>query len=812
MGTLIQDLRYALRQIRRNPGYSALAVMTLALGIAANSTIFSWIHATLLNPIPGVADSGSMITIARGERSDHPTPPFSYMDYVGLRDGVTSVTGLLAYHDDFMAITGSGKPERVYGALASSNYFEVLGVHPILGRTLLPTQVNERAGAAEVVIGYDFWKHRFDGDPAIVGKTIQLNLHTYTIVGVAPRYFRGCKSGLRTELWMPLGMDRQVFGHSRPDDPRLEWLNLLGVVRPGVDRHQVDKELNVVMQRIAAADPENHQGPNTLSTDPLWRSPFGANVYFAETFSILEALAALLLLLACANVGNLLLVRSVARRRELAIRLSMGAGRWKLVRQLMVENLVIALAGGVAAIAVTYWTAQTLGLFFLSATVPLVLNGNADSTVLVATIAVSILTAVISGALPAWRATRLSPATVLKEESLSSTGGISRSRLSSSLVVFQVALSLSLLTCAGLFIKSLHNALSVDPGFDASNVLLATFDLDPMGYTRRTGVEFEREVLDRVRHLPGVKSAALADFAPLNFTIHADSALPEGYVPHAHEMLEVDRGFVSSGYLEALRTPLLAGRDFTGQDTATSLPVAIVNQAFVDRYWPGQNAVGKHIQVEGTWRTIVGVAANGKYRSLNYDFAPLFLLPLMQRYESQVILQVRVTGDPLAYAPAIERTVHDLNGDLPLYNVVTLEDSMQMGSVFQRILVTFSGSFGMLALSLAAVGLYGVIAYTTRQRTHEIGIRMALGAAKGNIFRQVLGQGFRLALSGLILGLVVTFMLTRSLRGMLYGVGTADWLTFATVAILLCAVAFIASFIPARRAASVEPMEALRAD
>jgi predicted permease len=813
MRSLLQDLRYALRQLRNNPGFTALAVITLALGIAANATIFSWIESTLLDPIPAAPHTANMISIMLGERSEHPTPPFSYPDYVDLRGSARSFTGLLAYHDDYMAITGSGKPQRIYGALTSANYFEVLGVRPILGGTLISTQANERQGAAEAVLGYDLWQNRFAGDPAIVGKTIQLNLHPYTIVGVAPKGFQGCKSGLRSEIWIPLGMAPQLWGYNGVADRRgAYWLQVLGKLKPGVEPHHAVSELNLLMQHIAESYPETHQASNVISADPLWRSPFGANVYLYGTLPMLLALAAALLLLACANVANLLLVRSVGRRREFAIRLSMGASRWRIVRQLLAENMLIALGGGGVALALTLWTAGSLSAFMPSTTLPLSLNGHVDATVFLATLLVSILTAAIAGVAPAMRACSLSPVSVLKDEALSTSGGLSKSRLTSSLVVAQVALSLLLLTCAGLFMRSLQNAQSADPGFDSSHVLLATFDLDPMGYNNANGMEFERQVAERVGQLPGVQSATLADFSPLNFTIHSDGVQPEGYMPPPHQAVEADCGIVGPGYLQTLRTPLISGRDFTAQDNADAQPVAIVNRAFVDRYWPGQNAIGKRVQTGGRWYTVVGVAGNGKYRRLIYQAAPLVLLPLMQRYESEVTLHVRTSGDPLALASSVRQTVHEINSDLPLFNITTLQRDMQTGSVFERIVADFAGCFGLLALILAAVGIYGVVDYTTRQRTHEIGIRIALGATRPVVFRQVLRQGLRLAMTGLAVGLIVSLACTRFLRGLLYGVGATDWFTYVAVAFALCLVALAACLIPAHRAASIEPMQALRTE
>ncbi|HEV2448405.1 MAG TPA: ABC transporter permease, partial [Candidatus Sulfopaludibacter sp.] len=700
---LVQDVRYALRQLRRAPGFAITAVVTLALGIAANSTILSWISATLFNPIPEAKNTGRMLSLQRGERSEHPTPPFSYLDFADLRANASSFSGMIAEHQDYISITGNARPERIWGELTSADYFEVLGVEPYLGRTLISTRANEKAGAPIAVLNYGLWKERFGGDPAIIGKTIQLNLHPYTIVGVAPKGFRGVMNGLRTDIFLPLGMMKQVWGWNPIDRRGSPFLNAIGVLRPGVEQRQADNELNVLMQRLVAQYPEgDHQAANQISTDPLWRTPFGVNVYMAGTLPILLALAALLLLLACANVANLLLVRSVGRRREFAIRMSMGAGRWPLVRQLMIENLLIAVGAGGVALLSTLWTARGMAALVPSMNLPLVLDGNVDRRVMLATILVSLVTAVISGAVPAWRASTLSPASVLKDEALNASGGLRKSRLTSGLVIVQIALSLLMLTCAGLFVRSLEKAQEADPGFDPNRMLVVSFDLHPLGYGGKTEAEFERQVVARVRQLPGVEAATLADFSPLSFTIHSDNEVPEGYVRRPHEDMQMDRGLVGSGYLAVMRTPLLAGRDFTDQDLPDTPPVAIVNQAFVDRYWPGQDAIGKRIYDGFQWNTVVGVAANGKYRRLIYDPTPLVLFPLT--YYDQVILHVRTRGEPMAMAGAVERTIHSLNGDLPLYNVSTLKESMQLGSVFERIAVTFAGSFGLLALLLAAVG------------------------------------------------------------------------------------------------------------
>ena len=810
MKNLWHDIRYALRQLRSSPGFAITSVLTLALGIAACSTIFSWIDSTLLDPIPGVSGTGRMVTVQRGERSVQATPPLSYADYVDLRASTSTLSALIAHHEDFMTLTGSDEPERIYGVLAASNYFAALGVRPLLGTTFTFPDANERLGAPQAVIGYSLWQHRFGGDPAVVGKTIQINRHDFTIVGVMPRGFEGCTTGVRALVWVPLGTDHEVTGSNRIDDRGDEWLNVVGVLRPGVSRAQAENELNLLMQRIVQHYADSHRGDNRLSLDPLWRSPFGANIYLSGTLPILLALAGVLLLLACANVADLLLVRSVSRRREFAIRLSMGASRWKIVRQLMVENLMLALVAGAAAIAMTFWTARLLGSFLPTTALPLDINGHVNGAVLFATFLAATITAVVSGAAPALRVSALSPVSVLKDETSRTSGGSGKSRLASGLAAVQIALSLILLACAGLFVRSLINAEKANPGYDPDHVYLASYDLKPLGYSSAQAKVFDRQVMDRVKALPGVQSATLADFSPLSFTISSDAVRPAGYVPRTHESVVADTGSVGPGYLNTLRTPLVVGRDFIPGDDDNSERVAIVNKAFADRYWPGQRAVGKQVFVYGRWRTVVGVTVNAKYRGLIYMPPPLVLMPLMQVNSSDVILHVRVNGDPAAYDSAIEGAVHSLNPDLPLFDVTTLRQNLVLGGVFQRIASVFAGAFGLLAMLLAAVGIYGVVAYTTRQRTHEIGIRMALGATRTGVFRHVLMQGLHLALLGVAAGIAASLMLTRYLRGMLYGVGAVDWPTFATVAIALTAVALIACFVPARRAASIEPADALR--
>src|SRR5208337_4536203 len=431
--TLLQDLKYGLRVLAKSPGFTAVVALTLALGIGANSTIFSWINSTLLDPIPGVADTSELVSVMRGERSEHPTPPFSYPDYVDLRARSQTFSGLLAYHDDFVSLTGTNRPERIYGAFVSADYFEVLGLRPMLGRGFQPKEEENPGGLPAVVISYAMWQTHFGADPSVIGKTIQINRRLGTIVGVAPPDFQGCKTGLRTDLWFPL-----VYWGDNFRERDNNWLQVLGRLKPGVNRRQAEEELDLQMQRIVEQFPDSHRGPSQITLDPLWRSPFGPNVYMYKSLLMLLALAAVLLLLACANVANLLLVRSVGRRREVALRQAMGASRGRLVRQLLVESLLLSLAGGAVAMLLTTWTAGTLGGFFPPlANLPFTLNGHVDHTVLLGTVALSILTVSVFGILPALRASALAPVAVLKEEAGTISGGLQKLRLSSALVVAQ---------------------------------------------------------------------------------------------------------------------------------------------------------------------------------------------------------------------------------------------------------------------------------------------------------------------------------------------------------------------------------------
>ena len=811
MQSLFQDIRYGWRTLSKSPGFAVVAVLTLALGIGANSTIFSWINSTLLNPIPGARAAGNLVALTRGGSVDA-EHFFSYPDYADLRDHNHSFTGVMASDINFMDITGTGKPERVWGALVSANYFDVLGVRPIQGHGFTPEEEQKLGGAPVVVISYSFWQSHFGANPSAVGATIRINQHPYTIVGVAPAAFQGSQTGLRSEVWIPLVMVGHLVGGGEDafHDRAGHWLLPYGRLKPGVTEQQAREEMNLLMGQIAQQYPESHRGRNDVEVSPLWRSRFGANYYLYFLLPMLLAIAGAVLLLACANVANLLLVRSISRRREIAIRLAMGAGRRRLVRQLLVESLMLALAGGSLAVMLTTWSAGMFSRFFPPSNLPLFLVVRVDRTVLLATLAISVLTGVIFGVLPALRASKLTPVTVLKEETGSASGGLRRAWLSSTLVVLQLALSLLLLVCAGLFIRTFEKEQGFDIGFNADHVLLTSFELFPQGYQPAEGREFDRQLLARLEALPGVQSVTLANWIPLGFFFRSSPIEPEGYTVQPHESMETPSAIVGPNYLRTLQIPLLVGRDFAPQDTEKSRPVAIVNEALVERYWPRQETIGKRIYADGQWFTVIGVARNSSYQDLHDTNQPFLYLPLFQDYANALSIHARVAGDPLAMAPLVEKTLHELNPNLPVYDVSSLHDHVQAVSTNSRIAGTSVGAFGLLALVLAAVGIYAVIAYTTRQRTREIGIRMAIGAQQGDIRRLILGQGLRLTLIGLGVGLAVSLLLTRFLKALLFGITSTDALTFVSVVALVSFVALIACYVPARRATKVDPMIALR--
>jgi predicted permease len=802
-----RDVRYALRQVRKSPGFSITATAMLAVAICANSTVFSWIDGTMLRPIPGARDTGDLVSLQRGERNFSPTPPFSYLDYRDLREQNHTFAGILAYHHDWIALTGNAQPERVYIANVSANYFDVLGIKPLLGRFFLPEE--ESRAVPNVVLGYSLWKTRYAEDPAIVGKSIEVARHPVTVIGVAPEGVVGAMPGIREDLWVtldPLGTDEWRMTHRSGG---AVWLNVIGRLRPGVSRGQAAQDLDTLMHHIVTAYPDQHLGDNRITLDPMWRSPFGANGYMAATLPILLAFAGLVLLLTSANVATLTLVRFVSRRRELAIRQSLGANRIQLVRQMMLEGAVLSIVAGVVALGLTSWTSKTFAWFFPANAIPLVLNGNMDHKVVIGIAVFSLLAGMLCGALPAWRSSHAPAIEVLKAESASISGGSRNRKLLSGLVVAQIALSLPLLLCSGLLLRTLRNLAGANPGFEQDHILTASVGLNIAGYSNDETQLIRHKILDRVSALPGVKVASLTDWIPMTLSHKGEDAYPEGYVPHPHEFLQVYHAEVSPRYFESLNIPILEGREFTPDDDEKAPRVLIVDQTAARRYWPGQDPLGKRLRVWGRLFTVVGVARNSTHIFVNESPEPMVYMSFFQEgYET--IVQVKTEGNPLDLAPAVEQAIHGIDSRLPVFDVRSMRECTQMASSFAVIQSTLAGMFALIGLVLAVTGIYGVVAYRTQLRTHEFGIRMALGASRVDVLRLVLVQGLWLAGTGLALGLAFALGLTRLIAGLLYGISGNDPVSVVSVVMLLGAMSLLACYLPAHRAMRRNPVTAIR--
>src|ERR1700728_3971023 len=802
-----RDVRYALRQLRKSPGFSITATAMLAVAICANSTVFSWIDGTMLRPIPGARDTGDLVSLQRGERNFSPTPPFSYLDYRDLREQNRTLTGILAYHNDWIALTGGAQPERVYIANVSANYFDVLGIKPLLGRFFLPEE--ESRAVPNVVLGYSLWKTRYAEDPAIVGKSIEVARHPVTVIGVAPEGVVGAMPGIREDLWVtldPLGTDEWRMTHRSGG---AVWLNVIGRLRPGVSRGHAAQDLDTLMNHIVTAYPDQHLGDNRITLDSMWRSPFGANGYMAATLPILLAFAAVVLLLTSANVATLTLVRFVSRRRELAIRQSLGANRMQLVRQMMLEGAVLSIVAGVVALGLTSWTSKTFAWFFPANAIPLVLNGNMDHKVVIGIAVYSLLAGMFCGALPAWRSSHAPAIEALKAESASISGGSRNRKLLSGLVVAQIALSLPLLLCSGLFLRTLRNLAGANPGFEQDHILTASVGLNIAGYSHDEEKVIRHKILDRVSALPGVKVATLTDWIPMALSHKGVDAYPEGYVPHPHESLQVVHAEVSPQYFESLHIPILEGREFTPDDDEKAPRVLIVDQTAARRYWPGQDPLGKKLRVWGSLFTVVGVAKNSTHMLMNEAPEPMVYMNFFQAgYET--IVQVKTEGNPADLASAVENAIHEIDTRLPVFDVRPMRESTQMASSFAVIQSALAGMFALIGVVLAVTGIYGVVAYRTQMRTHEIGVRMALGASRVDVLRLVLLQGLWLTGIGLALGLASALGLSRFIARLLYGIGANDPVTVVSVVMLLGAMSLAACYLPAHRAMRRNPVTAIR--
>jgi predicted permease len=810
MGNFLQDVKYGIRTLAKSPGLTAAAVLSLALGIGANSTVFTWAQAFLFQPLPGVPEQDRVLSVGTTFRGEC-CSSIAYADYDEMRRRSATVD-LFVFDMEGMSLTHGGQASRAWGLIVSGNYFDALQVRPHAGRFFLPEEDRTPDTHPVVVLGHDFWQRRFGGNLSVVNTTVDINKHPFTIIGIAPPGFKGTQNGLAMDLYVPVMMTNKVK-QARIDlkSHGNHWLAAMARLRPGFNIQQAQSDMDRIMADLAREFPDSNENKGTR-LDPLWRAQRGATQVLAPILGVLMGVVALVLLIACGNVANLLLARAVGRRREIAIRLSLGASRTRLLRQLLTESLLLALAGGAGGLLLAYWTKNLFMMFVPPTDFPVSVEFQTDWQVLWFTAVVALATGLLFGLAPAWQATRPDVVPALKDESTGAGGARGKSRLRGALVVAQVALSLVLLIAAGLFLRSLNNAQAANPGFRPENLLIAGVDVFPNGYTPERGRIFFRQLVERVSALPGVESASLARRVPLGLGggTSSNSVKVDGYEPAKDEAPYVVYNVVAPDYFATMGIPVTAGREFTWADEAKSQPVCIISEATARRYFAGRDPLGRRIDFGLTKFEVVGVVGDVPQRFLNEKPRPMAYLPVMQVYRSDAFLHIRSTGDPAALAAAVRGVVHELDPTLPVFEVITMQQNLRGSTVPQQIGGTMLGMFGGLALLLAAVGLYGVIAYIFSQRTHEIGVRVALGAGRRDILRLVLGHGAWLAGIGLGIGLAVSAAVMPLMKSMLLGVEGRDPVTFTATALVLAAVALAASYLPARRAARVDPIVALR--
>lgn len=811
MQTLLQDLRYSIRRLRKSPGFALIAIVSLALGIGANTAIFSLVNTALLRPLPLVERPEEIVTVNGTTNNGAGDTIFSYPNYKDVRDRNDVFTGLLAYRFAPMSLSHQGNNERIWSYLVSGNYFEVLGAKAMLGRTFQPAEDQTRKSHPVAVLSFGSWQKRFASDPGMVGKTVLVNGHSFTIVGVMPKDFVGTEVAFAPELFVPFMMAEVIEPENNYLDCRdCDNIFVAGRLKPNVMHQQAEASLQTVMRQLAKEYPNENEGRGIkLSPVGLFIPSIRAGV---TGFSwVLMAVVGLVLLIACVNLANLLLARATERKKEIAIRLALGANQWRLIRQLLTESVLLSVVGGALGLLLAYWINDFVAKITLPTDVTITFDLQIDWRVMLFALGVSLLTGVLFGLLPAWQSTRPDLVPALKDDA--SASGFRRAWLRNSLVVAQMALSVLLLICAGLIVRSLQAAQTMRPGFNPENAVAMTFDVSLQGYDEARGRAFHKQVLERVRALPSVQSASLALSIPLSLNFNNNSIYIEGQPQSSSANMPLAvSNYVMPDYFTTMGIAL-RGRDFNERDKEKESRVAIVNETFARRFWPGQEAMGKRFNFSGPtdplWE-IVGVAADGKYESLGEDQKIAIYRPMTRDYISWTSLVARTVGDPTPVIGAIRNEIRNLDATLPVSGAKTLQEHMNVPLFPARVAAAILGSFGVLALILAAIGIYGVMSYAVSQRTREIGIRMALGALRGDVVKMIVGQGLRLVIIGLVLGLSAAFGLTRFLAVVLYGVSATDVITFVAIPILLAAVAMLACFIPAQRAAKVDPIKALR--
>lgn len=814
MNGLWQDLRYGARMLLRNPVFAAISVVTLALGIGANTAIFSMLDALLLKPLPGVVAPEQMVWIAQTYDGSGFSNS-SYANYRDHRDQNTTLAGLAVESRQQFHLGTDKTAERISGALVSGNYFDVLGVHAAQGRLLEPAEAEVEGANPVAVISERLWRKHFDESQSGMGQTITLNSHRYTIVGVVAGFKGTSTLGEKTDVWIPVTMWRDgnpwmaSIGADWLNSRSSQFLDWFGRLKPGVSVAQAQADLSAIAQRLAEDYPKTNGKTGVKVVAGLGLTPDDRGEL--ETFAGIQmGGVALVLLIACANIAGLLLARTAARQKEIGIRLSLGAGRWRIVRQLLTESTMLALIGGALGAVVALWLSD-----WMHSALPDQFNGQnmefefgLDARVLVFTLGLSLLTGILFGLAPALQVSKPDLMRVLKDTRRSFGRG-NRTLLRNALVVAQIALSLVLLISAGLCVRTLRNAKAIEVGFRYENLLTARVDLGRQSYSEEQGRAFYRELLERAGSLPGVESASLALTVPLKGGSYGTTVTPEN-----QKDINIRYNIVTPGYMDTMGIPVLLGRGITEQDGERSPRVAVINETFASRAWPNENPVGKHFN----WKdgkteiqiAVIGVVRDTKSANLFQNTSYLVYLPLAQKYDGGLTLHLRTSTKPEALVAAVQREIRALDKSLPIYSVKTIEQYLGAALSPQRIQATLISGLGLLALLLASMGLYGVLSYSVAQRTQEVGIRMALGAQRRDVLRLVIGQGLKLVAMGLALGVACALAFTRVLKSLLYGVSATDPLTFVVVAVLLTVVALLACYLPARRATKLEPIVALR--
>jgi predicted permease len=816
MENLLKDLRYAFRSLVKRPGFSVVAVLTLALGIGINTTVFSLANSVFLRQLP-VAAPQDLVWIFSDR--DNPT---SYPEYLEYQQQTELFDGVMAYQWVGLNLGSNGQSERVEGTLVSGNYFEVLGVKAELGRTFLPDE--DKIPTPVAVISHNLWQRRFNSDATVAGKSLVLNGVQFTIVGVAPPDFVGAEEAFPRQIWIPLVMQASVrpgpAGAGNASSPltnrTVRSLDVMARLKHGVSLRQAQAGMNVVAGRLAQSYPEsNRDFQISVYTAGNGRPAFRAML--KPVTQILLGIVGLVLLITCANVANLLLARAARRRKEVAIRLTLGATRTRLIRQLLTESILLAVVGGLAGLILNLWLVNLLSALKPSVPLPVNVEFHTDWRVLTFTLLLSILAGIIFGLIPALQASKHDLVPALKDHSAQLGDRRRLFSLRNALVIGQVALSIVVLIGAGLFLRSLNHARAINPGFAADHILTLSFNTAAQKYDATKAEQFYQQLTNRVQALPGVQSVSLAQSAPLSYFYSPAFAAPvfvEGHEPAQGENPPfVGNNAIGPNFFRTLGVPLLSGREFTDRDREGAPRVAIVNETLVRELFPNTNPIGQRLRVlsrqPASWE-IVGVVKDSKYRSLGEDPTPYIFLPYLQNPQPAMALHVQTSGNPKELAAAVRREVQALDSNLPAFNVMSLADNIDISLFPARFGAVLLGVFGFLALLIASIGIYGVMSYGVSERTREMGIRMALGARGSDVLRLVISQGMWLALIGVAIGAGLALAVTRVVKSYLYDVSVTDPLTFIGIASLLLGVAVLACFVPARRATKVDPLEALR--